>query len=100
MSTSPSASGKRPGIVYAATGRGCELPVLDVTHPAFTVADDPASLEKLRREFVEQGRQYRRVPGFMMRLRMKSAARRSHPLAAMLKPESETATSAHSMGVD
>jgi hypothetical protein len=32
---------KRPGVCYALTDDGIELPVIDLTHPAFTVPDQP-----------------------------------------------------------
>ncbi|HEY1765900.1 MAG TPA: hypothetical protein VGF85_13330 [Opitutaceae bacterium] len=45
---------KRPGVFYAVTNDGIELPVIDVTLPSFAV--DPASpaFAALRREFVER----------------------------------------------
>ena len=34
----------RRAVVFATTADGLRLPVIDVTHPAFAIADDPASL--------------------------------------------------------
>jgi hypothetical protein len=36
-------AGDRP-VVFATTTDGLRLPVIDVTHPAFAVPDDPASV--------------------------------------------------------
>ena len=37
----------QPGIVYAHTLEGLELPVIDLTHPDFAIPDDPASRQAL-----------------------------------------------------
>jgi hypothetical protein len=36
-------AGDNRAIVFATTADGLRLPVIDVTHPAFAVPDDPAS---------------------------------------------------------
>ena len=35
---------RRAGVAIARTKEGFELPVIDVTHPRFVVADDPESI--------------------------------------------------------
>jgi hypothetical protein len=42
---SPETSTKQAGVCYAVTDDGVELPVIDVTHPAFGVHADPAQVE-------------------------------------------------------
>jgi len=64
-------------IVYAPTRQGYQLPVIDVSHPAFTIADDAASLRALRSAFAEGEKARKRVPGFIMKWMMRSMARRS-----------------------
>ncbi len=78
----------RPGIAYAATAQGYELPVIDVTHAAFTVADDSASGEALRAAFIAMGRQNNRVPRFLMKFFMRSFMRRSLLARALFDHES------------
>lgn len=38
---------KKAGVCYAWTDDGLELPVVDVTHPAFVVDDDPAAINRV-----------------------------------------------------
>lgn len=65
------------GIVHATTRQGYALPVIDVSHPAFTIADDADSLRVLSSEFAKGERDRKRVPGFIMRWMLRSMARRS-----------------------
>jgi hypothetical protein len=73
--------------ITAMTAEGYELPVIDVTHPAFAVDDGPEAIEALRTAFIESERQRRRMPRFMMGLFMRLAARRSLLLRALLQPD-------------
>ena len=63
--SSPRKSG---GIVHAKTREGFDLPVIDVTNPAFAVPDDPAAARGLYDAFVEDERRRRRIPKFIMRM--------------------------------
>jgi hypothetical protein len=45
-------SGDSPAVVFATTANGLRLPVIDVTHPAFSVPDDHASLKARRDVFL------------------------------------------------
>jgi hypothetical protein len=60
------------------------LPVIDVTHPAFAVPDDPASVATTRDAFLAWFRRNRLVPRIVTRLLMRLAARRSPLLRNML----------------
>ncbi len=77
MSQTTSASNPAAGIVHALTRQGYQLPVIDVSHPAFAIADDAESIRALRRAFEESDRARKRVPGFIMKWMMRSMARRS-----------------------
>ncbi len=44
---------KRFGVSYAVTDDGLELPVIDVTHPAFAIAPTDAELAALTDAFSE-----------------------------------------------
>jgi hypothetical protein len=71
-------------VVFATTADGLRLPVIDVTHPTFAVPDDPTSLATKRDAFLAWDRRNRRMPGIVMRLLMRLAARRSPLLRKML----------------
>jgi hypothetical protein len=46
---------KRPGVFYAVTTDGVELPVVDVTHPAFALTLSSAEQQALVEKFLQQG---------------------------------------------
>lgn len=70
-------------LICAATRAGYVLPVIDVADPRFTVADDPDSLRRLFDAAAAEERRNRRMPKFIMRWLMKSAAKRSLMLQAL-----------------
>src|SRR3984957_8963060 len=76
-------------VVFATTADGLSLPVIDVTHPAFAVADDPASLAARRDAFLAWDRRNRRTPSIVTRLLVRLAARRSPLLRKMLASDNE-----------
>ena len=77
-------SRQQPPLIVAATRDGNVMAVIDVTDPRFAVADDPDSLHKLLDASSEEERRNRRIPKFIMRWMLKSAAKRSRLLRAML----------------
>ncbi len=83
----PAADGRN--VVYATTADGLRLPVIDVTHPAFALADDPASLAARRDAFLAWDRRNRRMPMIATRLLMRLAARRSPLLRRILASDNE-----------
>jgi hypothetical protein len=74
---------KKHGVCYALTAQGQELPVIDVTHPAFRVADDPDSVEALKRASDAETRKQRKIPRFLMRFLFRSMIKRSALLRSM-----------------
>ena len=76
------------GVVFATTADGLRLPVIDVTHPAFAIPDDPASLAARRDAFLAWDRRNRRMPAFVTRLLVRLAARRSLLLRKILASDS------------
>jgi hypothetical protein len=64
-------------LVYAQTRDGRALPVIDVTNPRFAVPDDPQNLHDLLEASAQEEIKRRRVPKFIMRWLLKSAAKRS-----------------------
>jgi hypothetical protein len=82
-------AGDSHAVVFATTADGLRLPVIDVTHPAFAVPDDPASLAARRDAFLDWDRRNRRIPTIVTRLLMRLAARRSPLLRKMLASDNE-----------
>src|SRR5215471_8577044 len=59
---------KKPGLHYALTRDGLELPIVDVTHPAFALAMTPAEQDRLVRAFLAERPPFSKLPGFLRRL--------------------------------
>lgn len=59
---------KKPGVVYAVTDDGVELPVIDVTHPAFSLSVTEPGLAALSADFIREADRRRRWPLFVRRL--------------------------------
>jgi hypothetical protein len=77
-------------ITFATTADGLRLPVIDVTHPAFAIPDDPATAAARLDAFMAWHRRDRQVPGFVTRLLMRLAARRSLLLQRILRSDSQS----------
>jgi anti-sigma factor RsiW len=75
------------GIRHAKTREGFDLPVIDVTHPRFTVPDD-LDVRALHEAF-ERERRLRRIPKFITRLMLRAAARKSRLIRALFTPQAE-----------
>jgi hypothetical protein len=71
-------------LVYAATREGYVLPVIDITNPRFAVPDKPESLRQLFEASSEEEQRRRRVPKFIMRWMLKSTAKRSRLVRALV----------------
>jgi hypothetical protein len=78
---------RQAGVAFAATAAGHDLPVLDVTHPRFALADDAAGMAALHDRLEAAERQNRRLPEFLLRFLLRQAARKSRPAAAMFGGE-------------
>ena len=70
--------------IQALTRDGHYLPVINVTDSRFAVPDDPDSLRKLLDAAREEERRNRRIPKFIMRWLLKSAAKHSLLLQPLL----------------
>ncbi len=71
------------GVLFARTGEGFELPIIDVGHPRFAVPTDPGSAEELYAAFAEAERKRARIPRLVMRFMIRSAAKRSRLMRSM-----------------
>ena len=68
---------KRTGVSYAMTNDGVELPVVDVTHPAFEVKISDAELADATDQFVRQSKKGEKLPDFIQRWVLRILLRRS-----------------------
>jgi hypothetical protein len=78
---------KRPGVCYALTDDGLELPVIDVTHPAFRVDVSAADLARARRDHVRTLRRWGLLPAFLRRLLLRLLSRHSVLVRGFLRAE-------------
>lgn len=56
---------KRPGVCYAVTSDGLELPVVDVTHPAFACELSAEKQAAMVEHFVTEQRRFARLPAWL-----------------------------------
>lgn len=68
---------KQPGISYAVTSDGIELPVIDITHPAFDPSPLEARLPALAEAFVANDRRRQQAPPWLGKLFLKIFLRKS-----------------------
>lgn len=68
---------KKAGLSYALSPDGIELPVVDVTHPAFALKRSEAEDARLLEAFVQDAQRRKKTPGFVIRLMLRLFARRS-----------------------
>lgn len=86
---SPTDSVQKPtsgAIFHARTRAGYDLPVIDITHPRFAVADDEAALGRMRETYLREHRQRRFIPRFLLRFLLRRLAKKSRLAAAMFNP--------------
>jgi hypothetical protein len=62
---------KKPGVCYAVTDDGLELPVVDVTHPAFEPALSDERLQALTDRFLEEQRRFAKLPRLVRRIMLR-----------------------------
>jgi hypothetical protein len=79
----------RSDVLEAMTAEGYRLPVIDITHPAFRLADGPQLVEALRQAWLETERAQRWTPPLLMRFLLLLAARRSLLVEALFLPEGD-----------
>ncbi|MGC4087169.1 MAG: hypothetical protein QM756_04545 [Polyangiaceae bacterium] len=58
---------KRPGVLYAVTDDGLELPLIDVTNPEFRVSATEAEQRELTAKFLREQEGFGKLPGFLQR---------------------------------
>src|SRR4029079_15597427 len=70
-------------VLYARSRAGYDLPIIDVTHPRFAIADDPAARAARQEAFLKDDRQRRWIPDFILRFLLQGFARESRLPASM-----------------
>jgi hypothetical protein len=68
---------KKAGVCYAVTDDGLELPVIDVTQPAFAIRLSDRELDELLQKHLKEVKSQERTPAFLMRLILGFMQRRS-----------------------
>lgn len=68
---------KKPGVCYTVTDDGLELPVIDVTHPAFEVSLNESELNTLLQQFLQDIKGPQRTPAFLRGLLFNFMRKRS-----------------------
>ncbi|MES2256425.1 MAG: hypothetical protein V4559_15465 [Pseudomonadota bacterium] len=71
------------GVLFAQAGEGYELPIIDLAHPRFFVPDEPGPVGAMRDAFHADDIRRRRIPKFLMRFVLRSAARKSRLVHAL-----------------
>jgi hypothetical protein len=91
LQTSPSTNvlASHDRVFFAKTKQGCDLPVIDLSNPRFAVSEDPAMAHDLYEAFIKAERNRRRVPKFLMRMMLRSAAKKSLLIKALFNAKSD-----------
>jgi hypothetical protein len=76
---------KKPGLAYAFTNEGVELPVIDLTHPEFEVVIDDPEIEARNAAYQEMERRRARTPLLIRRFLFRYYARKSVILQGMVE---------------
>jgi hypothetical protein len=68
---------KKAGVCYAVTDDGLELPIIDVTHPAFEVSLSESELKALLQQFLQEVKGPEKTPAFLRQLLFSFMRKRS-----------------------
>ena len=68
---------KKAGLCYAMTAEGVELPVIDITHPAFALDLSREALAAQTAQFVRETEQRAKIPALIQRLLLRVVLRKS-----------------------
>jgi len=59
---------KKAGVAYAISASGLELPVIDITHPAFMVNPGEKQINELRQKLVADGENFLKIPAWLRKI--------------------------------
>ena len=79
---------KKAGVCYAVTNDGTELPVIDVTHPAFALVVSQEELDRQLQAQLRETEQRSRVPHFIQNWMLGFMLKRSRIMRALMNAES------------
>jgi hypothetical protein len=82
---------KKPGLSYAFTGNGVELPVLDITHPLFISSIDEVKLKEMLKKAEENAEETAEKFNNMPPLILKFLGKRSFTMAELLQNKGDNA---------
>jgi hypothetical protein len=75
--SSQSHSSRKAGVFYAVSNDGLELPIVDVTHPEFSLSVGPAEQQLLISSWLKEQAPFRKLPAWLRGMMMKLALRKS-----------------------
>jgi hypothetical protein len=84
MHPTPSEIKMKPGVCYAFSNDGIELPVIDITHPAFKITLDETELSGLQQQFLGEQKRLEKTPGFLRSLLYAFMSRRSVIMSGLM----------------
>lgn len=64
---------KHAGVLYAVSDAGLELPIIDVSSPAFALSIDAATLQAMEDGFLAHARMRARLPGWLFRFLLRKS---------------------------
>jgi hypothetical protein len=74
---------KKRGVCYAVTDEGLELPVIDVTHPAFKIEVSEGELDREFQKHIRNMEQREKVPAFVQNFFLRFMMRQSRIMRAL-----------------
>ena len=74
---------KKPGVFYAVGDEGIELPIIDVTNPAFSIEMSDGELDRLLQEHIRTVERRAKVPAFIQNLMLRFMMRQSRIMRAL-----------------
>jgi hypothetical protein len=78
---------KKPGVSYAVTNDGLELPVVDFTHPAFALTLSDEKQQALVAHFLEEQKRFARLPSVVRSLMLRFFLRGSRIARALRRAQ-------------
>lgn len=76
---------RQPGLHYAVMDDGVEVPVIDVTHPAFHLEPSPELIDDLYENYLRTTEHFRRMPSWLRRVYFAVLRRRSRLITGLVR---------------
>lgn len=78
---------RKDGVHYAETEEGVELPVIDISHPAFSLETEKIDVFRLREQLQQDNQRWERSPRWMQHLFLLLLKRQSILMRGLLEPD-------------